>query len=68
MIALARSRFVEPRLAHVKLGKGLGFQLSELRQLIDALGSDERFCLAFQEPLEKKLSFVRRDPERLRRI
>jgi MerR family mercuric resistance operon transcriptional regulator len=53
---------------HIKLGKELGLQLSEIRRLLDLLGSEQRFCDEFQELLRKKLSFVQREQERLRRI
>jgi DNA-binding transcriptional MerR regulator len=55
-------------LKHIKLGKELGLQLREIRRLLDLLGSEQRFCDEFQELLHKKLSFVRREQDRLRRL
>lgn len=53
---------------HIKLGKDLGLRLAEIRQLVDLLGTDQRFCEAFQELLSKKLSSVRLEQQRLRRV
>lgn len=53
---------------HIKLGKELGLQLAEIRGLIDLLGTDREFCLAFQKLVARKMSAVREEQDRLRKI
>ena len=52
----------------IKVGKTLGLQLRELRQLIGFLGQGQTFCDAYRESLRQKLTFVRSEQQRFRRM
>lgn len=53
---------------HIKVGKTLGLQLREMRQLIALLGRGRQFCEAFRGSLERKLIFVQEEQQRLQRV
>lgn len=53
---------------HIKAGKTLGFQLREMRSLIPLLGQGPQFCDAFRDSLRRKLTAVREEQQRLRRV